>query len=402
MTSADSYNRRRTAAIAYLCMFFEGGSTMLLSAAKQPIMSLYGIGIAEFSLVLTIRSIVCGVMPFFCGGLSDRLGRKKVIVFGMVLFLLYYLMVPQVPVFAVLIISISGLAVGYSLVDPTSQALLFDCYENPTHQVVFIQVAFAAGGMAIPFLVSGLLGNGMPFQISFWLWLAYCAFIMVYVLLQKFPRIPGKSPEKAEKMEGAFAFAHSWIREGASIFFFTILNNIVNSAIATYADLYEKTVFQMSDANAVRVLSYYQAGCVIGSLISAKLVMKFHPAKLIVLETAFASVSMLLAMLSGNGILFTICLFAVGLGTGVQFSLCIGLAGEMFWKNTGAAAGAVSSASAIGIALASVLGGTLIGSAGIRVYYWVVAGACVLELISGIIVFVLYERLRGRSFKRNG
>lgn len=395
MTLPKSYNRGRTAAIAYLCMLFEGGGTMLLSATKQPVMDLYGIGITEFSTVLTIRSIVCGVMPFFCGGLSDRLGRKKTIVFGLLMFLAFYLLVPQVPLYGMLIGSVAVLGIGYSMVDPAAQALLFDCYEHPAFQLVFIQVAFAGGGMIVPFAVSFLMGRGLSFKVAYWVWLGYCILLFCYVLLQGFPKMAGKSEERAEKMESLFAVSPVWFREGLAICLFTVLNNVVNSGIANYADIYGRTVFGMDSASAVQILSFYQAGCVIGSLASARLVMKVHPARLIVTETAFAFAAMLLAMFSGNSFLFILALFGVGLGTGVQFSLCIGLAGELFWKNTGAAAGAVSSASAVGIALASVLGGALLSGAGVRVYYWVITAAAGVELLSGVGVNLLYKRVTG-------
>lgn len=395
MTSLKEYNRRRVAAIVFLCMIFEGGGTVLISAAKAPLMQMYGMDIGQYSMLLTVRSIVCGVMPIFCGGLSDKIGRKKTIILGMLLFTVFYMTIPQVPKYQVLMIAIIILGIGYSLVDPSSQAILFDAYDHPGYLMQFVQVSFAAGGVIVPFIVSSVVKNGITWKSSFWIWLVFALFILVYTSLQRFPGLSADSEEKAALMEHAFRVEPKASREGLLICIFVVLNNIVNSAVLNYADLYQQTVFGLGSSDAIKVLSYYQLGCVLGALVSAKLVTRYRASVMMVAETAFACAALFAAIISGSNTMFTVAVICVGLGTGVQFSLAVSIAGELFWRYSGAATGAVSSSSAVGIALASIIGGIVIPKLGISSYYKIALTAAVLELVFAVIVNIRYNAVAG-------
>lgn len=113
--------------------------------------------------------------------------------------------------------------------------------------------------------------------------------------------------------------------------------------------LYQQTVFGLGNSDAIKVLSYYQLGCVsLGALVSAKLVTRYRASVMMVAETAFACAALFAAIISGSNTMFTVAVICVGLGTGVQFSLAVSIAGELFWRHSGAATGAVSSSSASG------------------------------------------------------
>lgn len=384
-------------AIVYLCMLFEGGSNILLSATKTQLMQQFHISLSQISILFTVRSVVCGLIPFFCGKLSDLYGRKKVILAGCLLFVLYYIMVPSFVTFQSMILMIVLIGLGYSFMDPSAQAILFDSYDDATPMMPFVQVAFAGGSILVPLAVSFLVSRGLDWKISYYGYLIMAVCLGIFVCFQKFPQPSTKGSDKsASAKQNPFLYDPKPMREGLMIFLFVVCSTLISSAVANYADVYLQNVFSVSAASSVRILSFYELGCIVGAIIISKIASRVHASKLMLYCPIFSFILFFISLFMPNSTLFTIFISLSGLSTGTMFSVGVSLSGQLFWKSSGAATGAISSASAVGMVLASSFVGGAIPQIGIHQCYFIISAAAAANVLIGYIVRKQYKKLTGK------
>lgn len=104
----------------------------------------------------------------------------------------------------------------------------------------------------------------------------------------------------------------------------------------------------------------------------------------------------LASLLIASGALLTIFVSLSGLSTGTMFSIAVSLSGQLFWKNSGAATGAVSSASAVGMAPASSSVGCAIPLIEIHWCYFVISAVAALGVFMGYAVRRQYRKLTNK------
>ncbi len=386
-------------AIVYLCMLFEGGSNMLLSATKTQLMQMYHVNLSQISILFTVRSIVCGLAPFFCGKLSDLYGRKKAIFVGCLLFLTYYVMVPTFAGFQLTILLTVLLGLGYSLMDPSAQAVLFDSFDDATPMMPYVQVAFAGGSILIPLAVSFLTSRNLDWKMSYYGYLIMAVGLGAFVFFQKFPQPRNKTSKQSEAAERrtTFLYEPKPMREGLMIFLFVVCNTLVCSVVTNYADVYLQNMFRVSAASSVRILSIYECGGIVGAVFMSRIATRVHASKLMFLCPIFTFLTFFLALFMKSSFLFTLFITLSGLTTCSMFSIAVSLAGQLFWKNAGAATGAVSSASAVGMVLTSAFVGVAISQIGIHWCYVAASAVGALNILVGYVVLRQYRNLVGKK-----
>ena len=144
-------------AVTYFTMLLEGGLNNVVGA----LMVLLALRLArepgDIALLASVRGIGTVITLYICGLLSDKKGRKGVIIIGGILFVVFIIgMMTTSNYFLALFYSfIGGLAFGF--MDAPSINILFDVYrEKSGPYVSFTQVFFGSGGMFTSFLAAVL------------------------------------------------------------------------------------------------------------------------------------------------------------------------------------------------------------------------------------------------------
>gem|GEM_PF-4116688 len=388
---------RGAISVTFITMFFIGGGNIMLSATKESIMSHFSVGLFEIGVLFTIRGIVSGLVPIICGSLSDRFGRKAIILAGGLLYIAYYILVPRSSDFSSMYFLIVLFSVAYSFVDPAGMAILFDAMPNPTPAVPFIQVFFASGAVFAPLVASTVLQMGKPWQITYYFYAGLSLAMCLYIFFIKFPPTVGSKSKADAKSYFDFAIEPKPLREGLIIFAFAMCNSMLFNVITNWTDIYMKDVFNYPAAEAIKALSYIQIGGVLGAFFMSRVSRKLSATNIIRLWPAFSLCTLIIALLMPSSLMFIICIMLTSFTAGCMFSVVVGYSGMLFYKNSGASTGAVSSATAAGIAVSSLISGRLIGMLGVRSVFFVMCTFGIVSIILGQVIHLRHGKLIKRS-----
>jgi len=381
--------------LAFVNIFFIGSTVFLLSATKINLMEAYAIGLAQIGLLITVRSFVNIILPMVFGRLSDSIGRKPVIISGIILLIGTYLTIPNFSEYYFLVITIIVMGVGFALVDATSQAVLFDAHKDPTPLMPFMQISFASGALSAPLIVSVFLERGVDWRIAYYM-NAVLVFILLILLLKvKFPPLAKTLKKEADKAAVAFKRVPSFKREGLTLCMFIFFSSMTNSTINEWGDIYFREVYNFSHAWSVRALSFFQIGCVLGAVVNFWLTSKrrIHAARLLNKELLVAIIAFSLSLLFNNGVVAIILFVIIGMCVGTLFSMTIGIMGSLFRENAGTVTGAIFSSGSIGIALASAIVGNSIDIVGINSIFRALAVVMVGAFVVSLVIKKQYNEL---------
>ena len=383
---------RGAVAVVYLCMFLEGAGNILIASTKSSLMEHFGISLAAIGTILMVDSIACGLFPMVTGSLSDKFGRKIVIFSGTILFSIFFICVPLIKQYPLLILLTFIRGLGYCGTDPSSQATLFDAYEDAAPKMPMVQLAFATGSFTAPIIISYIYDNNIDWQFSYYLYGALFLMLMVFVATREFPPF-AKDRVTTSVPKYVFKRDPKPLREGLALCLYMAPLSLGYGFISRWVDVYMIDVFTFTNSDAVRVLSIYQIGCMLGAFINIFLTRKFHATLLLISHTVIGLVFSAIAILSMNSNVFIAGFFVVGAALGSLFSLCVGLLGQFFPKNAGAATGIFASTSSICLALSSLIAGKSVGVIGIYPLFVSILFLLALSISIALVIRKMYVSL---------
>jgi len=185
-------------AITFMLGFELGGFQLALMRATDE----FGIGGAVIGLPVAAQFVSIGVMPLIFGPISDRVGKKKIMLIFMAIYAAGSLLTWSSASSVQFLISIFILGTGYGVVDCVSVAISSDAFSgNEEKYINFIQSFFCAGAIVSPIVLQNLMDH---FAASWRVIFLICAVAMLaavpVVLLTKIVSAP-KIPD-VQRVEG--------------------------------------------------------------------------------------------------------------------------------------------------------------------------------------------------------
>ena len=142
----------------------------------------FGTSYAVMQLSVPLYLLCSAIMQLFIGPISDNLGRRPVMIGGLILFMIATLgciFAPNTTVFLIFRIAQAVIATGMVL----SRAILRDLY---TQDQAASKIGYVTMGMALVPMISPAIGGGIEqifdWHVTFWLMFAIAAALLILVL----------------------------------------------------------------------------------------------------------------------------------------------------------------------------------------------------------------------------
>ena len=140
-------------------------------------------GIAMMGGLIGVQSLGMGISPLVFGGLSVRLGKRKVILIAYLLLIAGTLAIGLTPWLALFVVAAFVTGAGFSVLEATLCAVLADEFpEKSIRHLNFSQVFFSIGAMIGPVIVRGLIDAGFFFKGLFY----FCSLIFALLCITFF------------------------------------------------------------------------------------------------------------------------------------------------------------------------------------------------------------------------
>lgn len=326
-------------AVSYLAMVIEGSLIIMIVALMSVFALRYGKSASEVTLMLTSKSLGTVLVLYIGGHLSDRFGRRYVILAGAVFFLIFLTGLSLTKSYeAAMVFAFLG-GVGHALMDAPSMSLLFDVFGKKAASAQSIIQTFFGGGMAATTFFAGLiLRYNWPFQYLLFAGMAMLIVLIVLCLASPFPPVTGKQVLSDDSIHVQQA---SMKREGALLLLMVGCAAATTSIIQTWTPLFAEIAKGFPKADSVQMLTYYSVGAIAGSLISAAAVRKVPGIALLRLYSIIAIPLVAMLVFIPHPAFTRPILFLMGIALGVFFSLSINTGGELFFRNSGKITGLV-------------------------------------------------------------
>lgn len=334
----------QAAVLSYACMVLLGAIITIINATLSQLSDALQTPINRVSILISCIGLGRLVIQVLCGALSDRMGRKRLAFLGGIIVIGFFLTLPHTRNFAVVIALCVMGGIGYGMINTTMLALLFDCFgpvgKGPLAQS-YVQTLYGFGGIVIPMGASLLLESGLN-----WTYLYYGCAVYTAILIVCMCRIQFPAPFKRSASQTANpAWQPSLKREGlllcAMVFFLYGAQTIGLTWVPSLAA--ERT--GMTTAQSVRILSLYNLGAVVASVVIARLLNRHSPLRYLTINPIVSTVMFAICLLTVRPTLFTVIVFAAGAATAITFNLTVGLGGEWFPERAGTISGMISTAS---------------------------------------------------------
>lgn len=380
----------------YLNYFMLGMINIIIASNMSNLSENYSQPVERISLLVSAIGIGKLVALFFAGRLSDKLGRKPIIITGSFLYLLFLIGIPLLSSYPVAFALAITAGIANSLLDSGTYPALIESFpKKSSSATVLIKAMMSIGATLLPFILAFLLAHDLS-----WGWSFYSLGILflisgIYLIFMPFPafKTKEKNEKASEDLNNRFKEKPKFWGEGLAI----ILSGFTSTALFVVWQTWLPelgTHFIGLNANvAVQLLSYFSIGALVSVLLLAVILDKFvKPITIMIIYPAVAFVSMLMLFFVQSYPVVVVCTFILGLSTSGIFQLAISVMTQFFVANKGTTTSYVNIAGSIAFILVPIITSSLVGGIGISM---TLVFDMVIALLS--ILFAVFVLIRGKK-----
>ena len=274
----NTKTKRRTL-ITFYYIFVLFGLTIIVVDPLIPIISEeIGVGFDEIGIALFIGSIAALIANFIAGRLSDRLDIKKLVLLGLLLLSLSFLIFGTYLNYAIFIIVIIFLRVGFGIIDTSVHSFSSKLFKNNISRVFLkLDIAWYSGAILGPLVVSGILYFEFRYNYIFFIF-AFIYVIFIFIFYKICPaRETGKGVSPQNKnIPVSYKNSLKILKDPAIIMISLVLFIFLGSTmgLTTWLTTYFLGL-GIRVAYGSIMLSLYWLFSVIGIIITTKIVSKY-------------------------------------------------------------------------------------------------------------------------------
>ncbi|WP_129691177.1 MFS transporter [Gottfriedia acidiceleris] len=327
------------------------------------------------------------------GRLSDKYGRKPLVITASFLYLLFLIGIPLAPTYEIAFIIAIIAGVSNSILDSGAYPALIEAFpKNSGISTVLIKASISIGAMIFPILISFIINHNIFYGYSFFI-LAFIFFINGSFLSSvRFPKNSNKNDEDNINEEHRFKTKPIIWLEGLATIFMGFTTTTLFMIVQVWLPTYGLNILDMSRTESIQLLSYFNIGSLISVLILAIVINRFiSPIIILMLYPFLTSISLLFLLFSQQPTLLIISTFLIGFSTAGLFQLCITVIVEFFPKNKATISAYVSTASSSAFIVIPYITGLLVKNIGVTAVFWL---DFIIALISILLATYVYYRYK--------
>lgn len=384
----------------YMNYFLLGMVNVILISNMSSLTEKWNTDSAGISYI--IAAIGVGKLLTYAGAgrLSDRIGRKPLIIFSSLMMGLFLLCVPLAPSYQVAIVLAFLAGVGNSAMDAGSYPGLIEVFPKAAGSASVMVKAFMATGTALlPFMILFFANQDMFYGYAFFVPATLYLLTMLFLLSVSFPnhRIPEQGVLKQDCVEErSFISEPIFSREGFAL----VVIGFTSTGLFTVAQIwlpsYGEEVLGLTTASAIKLLSYYSIGSLLSVLTLAVVLRKLiRPVTIIVIYPLITFISIIIILTIKIPSVATVAAFSIGLSTAGIFQLAIAIMTELFWQKKGRVTGVVATAAGLAAVVMPLATGLLSKTGNISIIFIFDAFLAVIGFFAALFVYYRYRKIVG-------
>ena len=316
-------------------------SETIFSPSLPSIAKYFEISISDAQLTMSVYFIAFAFGVLFFGRLSDRIGRRKAMLFGLFLYFIGNVLCLTSNELTVLLIARFVQAFGASVGSIVTQTILRESFSGINRHKIFAKISAAlAFSPAIGPLIGGFADYYFGFKVVFWI----LAFISVALFCYAFLRLPETKPATIE-MQPLLPIIKRMITNGR-LWRYGILIGGINGILFSY---YTEAPFIFTQYFSLTSAMYGFLGIIValasiaGAMLSNRLVNQTKPEKIIIrglgimLGGTILASSIQILSISLQLPIMIVSVFIILFGIGTALPSCLSLALNDFQDIIGSA-----------------------------------------------------------------
>lgn len=344
----------------YITIFIVSFGFIMYSALVASFAVTYEITLAEAGIV---GSVLCAgqLVVIF---LNDYLGRKLtklvLIVAGTTLHVLSMFWIALSPSFVILIAAFFVNGAAISLLNVVMSAHISDLFQDKRNSYLNIfHGIYGLGSLAGPILPTLIIACGLNWQVSYIIIGMLSILVLIFMAVLAKAQTNQEISQKRENIEGKRTFI-TLLRNQATVLICicSLLFMGFDMTVSTYMSSYMELELNAA-AIAGLTITFYWTGSAVGRLLYPVLFAGFDTRKYLVAVNLLTAVLLFVGTGVSGKYVMLVMIAVIGLLSGVNFPLQIGMACELTPENSVGATNAVSIFGSAGGILFPMLAGTL-------------------------------------------
>ncbi len=379
----------------FMTLFVIGADTFIVSPLIPSITTQFHVSVSQGGLLVTAYSITYAVFAFLFGPLSDRIGRRRMLIYGILIFTIASILTGLSQSFWWLLLfrALSGLAA--SATSPQVWASIGDL-------IPFEKRGRAMGVTTAALSISQLLGVPMgAYFAGIWNWhasffaLALLSLLVLSLLVAQFPHI--QPSLKGSGQKSTISMGHSLLQVlttgkalmGLSVTFFMMVASL---GMYTYLGVWLSESFGFNVRAIGAVIMIIGLGNLVGNVSGGYLADRIGKRTVVTISLITMSIALLiLPYLSFSLIDALVCIFIWLFSGGASLTSLNSIISELMPSHRGTVMALNNSSMYLGTTLASIAFGMLIH----RFHTFHPLG--ILSALSGIIAAVFIQAITRRN-----
>ena len=254
----------------YLSYFLHGISVITLAQNMTSLAEKFSTDNAGIAYLISGIGLGRLVSILFFGVLSDKFGRRAIILLGVILYMLFFFGIPASPNLMIAFILAVCVGVANSALDTGGYPALMECFPKASGSaVILVKAMVSFGQMIYPIVVSTMLLNHV--------WYGYAViipgvlFVIITLMLLK-SRFPSQMVDAglAKDLPQMNSKPLVWL-EGVASVLFGVAAFSTFYVIVVWMPKYAMAFAGMAETDALKTISYYSMGSLVCVFIFAAL-----------------------------------------------------------------------------------------------------------------------------------